>query len=178
MKSSEPIPTLPQAGLASFAERHRRALWRYLRVLGADASLADDLAQESFVVALRREGFDASDPAAVFVFLRTTARHLWLKSQHRRGDEPAVLEADAVWNDTCGDGDGDGEGYLAALRECMKQLPPRSRELLQATYGEAAGRAATATRFALSADGVKSALRRLRTFLHDCITRRRMEEQR
>jgi RNA polymerase sigma-70 factor (ECF subfamily) len=114
-------------------------------------------------------------PDAVFGFLRTTARHLWLKSRRRRMAEREVDEADRVWAARCGC--GDGEDYVEALRECVGALPQRSRDLLAATYGERAGRAASAGRFGMSQDGIKSALRRLRTLLHDCIERRRKVER-
>lgn len=152
----------------------RPAVWRYLRTLGCDEALADDLTQDVFVVVLRRERFDARDPAAAFAFLRSTARHLLLKSRRRRVAERDVDEADAVWDARCRD--GAGEDYVEALRHCLETLPARSRELLAATYGDGHGRTTAGQRFGLSADGVKSALRRVRALLHACITRR-LEEQ-
>lgn len=147
----------------------RDALWRYLCVLGADAATADDLAQEAFVVALRRTDFAVSSPGAAFVFLRTTARHLWLKSRRRRQSLREVDEADRIWDASC---DGAGDDYVAALRLCVDELPERSRALLESTYAERRGRTASAAALGLSPDGVKSALRRLRAFLHGCIERR------
>lgn len=165
--STSPAPTT--TSLDGSAAAQRRALWRYVRVLGADAQTADDIVQEAFVVALRRPGFDAASPAGTFVFLRETARHLWLKSRRRRGSLREVDEADRVWETRC---DGLGEEYVHALRQCVDGLPERSRALLEATYAQRASRAAAASRFGLSRDGVKSALRRLRALLHDCIARR------
>ena len=167
------MPIGPRADFDASLDRQHQALWRYLRVLGADPAAADDLVQEAFLVALSRPGFDASVPGAVFTFLRTTARHLWLRSQKRRNTEREIEEADAVWQRCCGDGEGDA--YVEALRQCCERLPAKSRALLLATYGDGQGRAAAAASFGLSPDGVKSALRRLRTFLHDCI-RHRLEE--
>jgi RNA polymerase sigma-70 factor (ECF subfamily) len=165
------VQSLAQQALTA----HRAALWRYLRTLGADAATADDLVQEAFVVALRRADFDASAPAAAFAFLRTTARHLWLKSRRRRVPEREVEAADRVWDARCSDSMGDD--YVEALRACVGELPERSRALLDATYGERRGRRASAAAFGMSQDGIKSALRRLRAFLHDCIARRqRLEE--
>jgi len=161
-------PTTPDLG--PLLAPMRPALWRYLRVLGADAATADDLVQEAFVVALRRPDFDASAPGAVFTFLRTTCRQLWLRSHRRTLHERDVDAADLLWTERCGDGPGDD--YVDALRACVERLPTRSRELLAATYGDGEGRATAGARFRLGRDGVKSALRRLRTFLHDCITRR------
>ncbi len=156
--------------------RHRQALWRYLRVLGASSADAEDLVQEAFLVALRRPGFDDSSAAAVFTFLRTTARQLWLRSNKRVLDERQLEEADEVWERRCGSGSGDD--YVEALQHCLAALPERSQELLRSTYSQGDGRVDAGARFGLSADGVKSALRRLRSGLHKCITRRLQHLQR
>ncbi|HEX5050302.1 MAG TPA: sigma factor [Planctomycetota bacterium] len=161
--------TPPASSLETDAASLRAALWRYLRVLGADAATADDLVQEAFVVALRRRDFDASVTAATFAFLRTTARHLWLKSRRSRPPQRDVDEADRVWDAQCSDGGGD---YVDALRRCLAGLPERSRLLLEATYAERRGRTASAAALGIGSQGIKSALRRLRTFLHGCIERR------
>lgn len=161
--------TPPPPRLDDDAASLRAALWRYLRVLGADAATADDLAQEAFLVALRRPDFAHDAAGATFIFLRTTARHLWLKSRRRRQSLREVDEADRVWDARCADR---GEEYLAALELCVDQLPERSRALLAATYGERRGRAAAGADFGMRPEGIKSALRRLRAFLHDCIERR------
>jgi len=165
----------PAPGPDALFTRFRPALWRYLRVLGCDPATADDLVQEVFVVVLQRPQFEGSRPGAAFAFLRAVARHRWLKSRRRKVAERDVEEADRVWDARCGDGDGDGQGYVDALRQCLDGLPERSRTLLQATYGDGDGRAASASRFGMSQDGIKSALRRLRAFLHECIERRRRE---
>jgi len=154
-------------------ERHRAALWRYLRVLGADDATADDLVQEAFVVALERPEFDASNAAATFAFLRTTARHRWLKSCRSAMTRREVEHADEVWDQNC---QGDGGDYVAALRQCVDAMPERSRELLEATYHDRLGRSETARTFGMSENGIKSALRRLRAALHECIERRRSEQ--
>ena len=169
----EPSPA--REAFAALAARQRPALWRYARVLGADAATADDLVQEAFVVALQRPAFDATAPGAVFTFLRTTCRQLWLRSRRRTVSERDVDAADVAWTKHCGEGPGDD--YVDALHDCLAQLPARSQALLAATYGDGAGRIASGATFGLGPDGVKSALRRLRTFLHDCI-RRRLESSR
>jgi RNA polymerase sigma-70 factor (ECF subfamily) len=167
-----PAPTgaVPPDCATALGNRERQALWRYARTLGVDAHAADDLVQESFAVVLARPDFDFSVRAAVFAFLRTTCRRLWLRSKRRTLADREVDEADRVWVAKCGDGMGDD--YVDALRACVERLPSRSRELLHATYGDGDSRTAAGARVGIGRDGVKSALRRLRSFLHDCITRR------
>ena len=154
-------------------EAHRAPLWRYLRVLGADDATADDLVQETFLVALQRRNFDTSDPLATFAFLRTTARHRWLKSRRCLLTRREVEHADDIWDQHCGS--GDGSDYVDALRHCVGELPSRSRDLLEATYEDRIGRTEAARTFGMSENGIKSALRRLRSALHDCIERRRSQ---
>lgn len=167
MTPQERIP----ASSGKAIETHRAPLWRYLRVLGADGATADDLVQETFLVALQRPDFDASEQLATFAFLRTTARHCWLKSRRCRVTRREVDHADEVWDQQCGN--GHGSDYIEALRECVGELPQRSRELLEVTYEDRVGRSAAALAFGMTENGIKSALRRLRSALQDCIERRR-----
>jgi DNA-directed RNA polymerase specialized sigma24 family protein len=170
--SREPAAT-PGLRSDELAASLRTALLRYVRLLGAVPDHADDLVQEAFVIALARADFDARVPGAAFTFLRTTVRHLWLRRFRGRPPVHDVADVDAVWDERCADG---GLGYVDALRACVDRLPARSRRLLAATYGAGAGRADAATAFTMSVDGVKSALRRLRAFLHECIARRLRQE--
>lgn len=165
---AEPPPA-PARDLAALVARHQQGVWRYLRVLGAPPDLADDLLQDTFVVVLRRQLAD-DGPAAVAAFLRATARHLWLKHHRRRTARREVQEADLVWNEHCAH--DDGRGYFAALQACVEALPARSQRLLQGTYGEERGRDEMGAELGMTADGVKTALRRLRDGLRACIERR------
>lgn len=171
MPRSEVQPASPASGPEPDAalERHRPGLLRYVRVLGADAVTAEDLVQEAFVVALERD-FDPRSAAGTFAFLRATARNRWLHHARRRVTRREVEHADEVWDQHC---EGDGDDYLDALRRCVEALPEQSRRLLAATYGDGLGRADTGRAFGKSEHGIKSALRRLRAHLHDCIERRR-----
>jgi len=168
---SLPVSTPPQRVDRQTAERlwleQARMVRRYLRVLGAAGADLDDLLQETFVVLLQRD-FEDRGGAAVATFLRTTARFLFLR-RHRQL-LPQVEAADAVWERRCGD-DG-GDGYLAALRVCVERLPARSRRLVQLGYDDDLGREAIARELGMKADGVKTALRRLRDALRQCIERR------
>lgn len=152
---------------AALVERHRRALARYLRVLGARADELDDLLQETFVVLLGRP-FEFAGHGQARTFLRSTARNLFLR--RHRDLLPQVEAADRVWDQRCADDDGDG--YKDALRQCLQTLPARSRALVLECHEPDAVRGEVARRFGLSAEGVKTALRRLRTTLRHCIERR------
>jgi RNA polymerase sigma-70 factor (ECF subfamily) len=167
--AAPPPPTAPRppADPARIAERHERPLRRYLRVLGAGRDL-DDLVQETFLVLLQRDFVDEG-PVPTAAFLRRTARHLFLR--RHRGLLPQVEAADVVWQQECADDDGDG--WVAALRACLQQLSARAARIVHASYAEDLGREAIGRELGMTADGVKTALRRIRSRLADCIGRRR-----
>lgn len=144
-------------------------LRRYLFVLGAAPDRLDDLIQEVFVVALQKRIEDRGI-GPVAAFLRAVAKNLLLRDRRSAAALREVELADEVWNARCGV--DDGEARLDALRQCVAALPARSRELLARSYGAGAGRQALGVEFGLVPDGVKTALRRLRALLRECVQRR------
>jgi RNA polymerase sigma-70 factor (ECF subfamily) len=168
---SAPAP-LPADDLV---RRHLRSLWRYLRMLGADAAEADDLAQEAFVVAMQK-GALQHEPALVAAFLRTTARHLFLRLRKAgRRERRLADDVDALWaRDALRDG---GDALVAAVRTCVGELDGRARRAIELCYGlhdnDAQGRAAIAHELGLQENGVKTLLQRVRHRLRECIERRK-----
>jgi len=157
--------------LGALVRRHQLGLWRYLRALGAAADTAEDLVQDTFLVAMRRLHDDQVE-RAVAAFLRQTARHLWLRRHRddRRREELLADHVDRWWQTTCAD--DDGEAWLAALRECVATLDGRPRDLLQRFYGDGLDRAAVAAALGMKENGVKTLLQRVRELLRGCIERR------
>jgi RNA polymerase sigma-70 factor (ECF subfamily) len=168
-----PAPTMTPSppDLAALVRRHQLGLWRYLRALGAAADVAEDLLQETFLVAWRRLHDDRGDAAAA-VFLRATARHLWLRRARDQGRREAVVAelADAAWVRDCAD--DDGERWLDALRGCVGALDGRAREVVQRFYADGADRDAVAAAMGMKANGVKTLLQRVRATLRGCVERK------
>lgn len=121
-------------------QRYRRGLCYYLGHLGAAPELAEDLAQETFRIALerlRREGL--AHPAGLSAFLRGTARNLFLnerrKTWRRRtesgGDElgQAVTPAPSPLQTVLRDEEA------AVVRRMIGELPTeRDRQILLRFY--------------------------------------------
>ena len=148
---------------------HVGMLRRYLFVLGASAGRLDDLVQEVFVVTLAKNVEDRGE-GPVGAFLRAVARNLLLRERRDAARCREVELADQVWHEQCGD--DDGAARLAALRRCVAALPARSRDLLARCYGDGAGRNVVGAEFGMVANGVKTALRRVRAALRECVQRR------
>ncbi len=166
-------PQTPPAtcDVAQLVLRHQAGLWRYLRSLGCDAALAEDLTQETFLAVLQRP-FEDRNPAATFKYLRTVAKNL-LVSLHRRGIKVSPVadleELDAFWDRW---GDDDGETMLTALRECMQRLTPRARQALQLRFGSDAARCDIAQQLGMSENGAKNLMQRAKSRLRECIERK------
>lgn len=162
--------------LAELVRSYQAGVWRYLRFLGADESLADDLTQETFLAVWKRHFVDHT-PAATRQYLRTTARNLFLMSLRRRDRQPTLEKielADEVWQQLGGD---DEETMLDALRACVESLTGRARQAIDLCYRHNHSRAEIGREMDLSEDGVKSLLRRTRELLRRCIEEKRSVER-
>jgi len=165
--------------LEMLVRAHQAELFRYLRYLGAmDHTLAEDLVQETFLAAFR-----SPDPPPVgeirrqSAWLRGIARNLFFAHCRRSRTSPvhvdsAYLEqAEAVWA-TEFLREADGFDYMEGLRHCLKRLAEKERHLLDLRYAQEKSRAKMAHLLAMTEDGIKSALRRIRASLADCIEQR------
>jgi len=176
----DPDPTDPDARAPSHgagrgtAGRRREALirahWaevrRFLRVLGADAPTADDLAQDAFVIALRKGVAERDDRDGVRAFLRATARNVFLASLRRRRPH-SLADVEAVWTEE----EATVDARRDALRDCMDRLTERVQRGLHLAYGERRSRAEVAAALGIRPGGVKSLMRRARHTLKECVER-------
>jgi RNA polymerase sigma-70 factor (ECF subfamily) len=156
---------------AGVIRRHQLGLWRYLRMLGAPADLAEDVMQDTFLVAMKKLRDERAD-AATAAFLRQTARHLFLRRRRDQGRREELLTeiADRWWQEQA-DSD-DGERWLAALRACVGTLDGRARDVVDRFYGDGLARDAVAAALGMKETGVKTLLQRVRAALRECIERR------
>src|SRR5687768_1521864 len=85
-----PVPNTTGFDPVRLIETHQAGIWRYLRALGCENALAEDLTQETFLAVLQRP-FQELSGAATAAYLRTTAHHL-LISYHRRAGRVQAME--------------------------------------------------------------------------------------
>jgi len=164
--------------LETLVKLHQAEIFRYLRYLGADRTTAEDLTQETFLAAFQSSSAPAADDArALAAWLRGIARNLFRAHCRRsrtspvRADSESLKRAEAVWTSDFLR-DGDGFETMDALHRCLDGLPQKQREAVRLHYAERKPREEMARRFQMTADGIKSLLRRIRTALAECIGRR------
>jgi RNA polymerase sigma-70 factor (ECF subfamily) len=156
-------------------------VYRYLRYLGAAREVAQDLTQETFVVAFQKNAQgQLNQTYSLVAWLRGVARNLFLAYCRRSRCNPVRLDsgyverAEALWAEEFGG--SDSSDHLAALRECLQGLPQRQQEMLRLQYSLQKSRADIAAASGLTEDGVKTAMRRLRAVLAQCIQRRLLRD--
>ena len=148
---------------------HQAGVWRYLRSLGCEPALADDLTQETFLAVLQRPLQDLG-PAAVASYLRRIAFNLHVSHFRRSGKVIAVEnleEIDAAWSRLAAD--DNGETLLEALRGCLASLTERARRALEMRFREQQSREAIAAMLEISEHGAKNLMQRAKQQLRTCV---------
>lgn len=155
--------------LGALMREHQAGVWRFLRALGAEPNLADDITQETFL-AVYRKPFEQRSRGQTIAYLRIVAKNLFLKARRRDGREVAVAELEQVeaeWNELVGE--EDGAALAAALKECLQQLEDKPKQALDLQYKEGKQRVEIAETLGMTDDGVKTLLRRTKARLRKCM---------
>jgi len=159
--------------LGDLVRQHQAGVWRYLRFLGCDVAESDDLVQETFL-AVAKKPFEVRTRRESAAYLRTVARNLLLGQVRKRGRRPVEVDLEAVeivWAAAAGDSGLDD--YLEALSGCLQSaLGDEARRAIDLQYGQSASRIEIAERLNMTAEGVKTLLRRARASLRKCVERK------
>ncbi len=146
----------------------------YLRSLIRDESAADDLFQETMVVAWRR--LDECDLERPFgPWLRGIASRLVLAYYRKSKTSPVLLHESVLQvvdrhfeniNLLAGD---TWDDKVAALRECIDALPERQKSVIRGRYFDRLSTVEVAERFELTVEACKKRIQRGRTMLAKCL---------
>ena len=150
-------------------QAYQAGVWRYLRVLGCEASLADDLTQETFLAILNRPFEDVS-PTATSAYLRKTALHLYISHHRRTGrmrTEADIENLDQSWTAWAG-GDG-GDAAIEHLRDCLNELTERARRALEMRFRDDRSRSEIAQELEITEHGAKNLMQRAKQQLRECV---------
>lgn len=167
----EPIPPPIVLSAEELIRRHQVGIWRYLRMLGCDESLADDLTQETLVKVICQESFAQWSEGATAAYLRRTARNL-LITYHRKGGRVKTVftsdPLDEIWDRWAGRDLSGNEG-IDCLKLCLASLTDRARLALRMRFAESASRADIANKLQISEHGARNLMQRAKQQLRDCV---------
>jgi len=168
MKSAS-VPDTTGFDPVHLVAEHQAGVWRYLRTLGCDPALAEDLTQETFLSVFQRP-FQDYNRAATASYLRRTAHNLLVSLRRRTGKVTAVEDVELLDQSWCRWAEEDnGEAALAALRECLENLSERARRALQMRFQQRESRAKIAADLDITEHGAKNLMQRAKQKLRACI---------
>jgi RNA polymerase sigma-70 factor (ECF subfamily) len=155
--------------------RHAGVLRGFILGLLPDHNRAEDVFQELFLT-VTRKAREFTPGSNFLAWARTIARLKVLEAYRSARGGPALLDPDALEAviAAASDADDDWDYRREALEQCLKQLAPRAREILELRYSdEFLPPPEIAARVSWSVGAVHVALSRARKFLQEC-TRRRL----
>jgi len=166
-----PAPTQQATGFdpVRLIQTYQAGVWRYLRALGCEAALAEDLTQDTFLAVLQRPFQDVS-PAATSAYLRKTALNMLISHERRAGRVRPVEDIeqlDRTW--TRWAGEDNGEAALDHLRECLRRLTARARLALELRFREEQSRSQIAAALEITEHGAKNLMQRAKQQLRECL---------
>lgn len=137
-----------------------------------DVHQAEDVFQDVMIKALQmRESF--SDEAGLLAWTRVSMRNLGIDFVRRSGRLDTILSEmalDAVTESL--EENAGADPKLAALRACLDQLPPESKQLLRLRYDEGRSGRDLAALLRRTEDATYKALSRLHAALRKCAEER------
>jgi RNA polymerase sigma-70 factor (ECF subfamily) len=171
-KEAAPVSLGTERDLTELIARHQTMVWRYLRALGAEAALADDLTQDTFLEIMRRPFQQFSD-AATASYLRRVAHNLFI-SRRRRESRITVTEHaqefESAWMRWAGFDAGDAA--LDALSECFGRLTDRAQLALRLRFARETSRQAIAEQLKITEHGAKNLMQRAKSQLRECLEKK------
>ena len=167
--SNTAIPKADQLDLSELVSKHQAGIWRYLRALGADAALADDLTQDTFLEVMRRP-FEHFSDAASASYLRRVAHNLFISRRRREGKMTVTEHADqfeSAWIRWAGF--DSGNAALDALTDCLQRLTDRAQLALRLRFAEDNSRQTIAESLGITEHGAKNLMQRAKSQLRQCV---------
>ncbi|MEE9310885.1 MAG: sigma-70 family RNA polymerase sigma factor [Planctomycetota bacterium] len=151
---------------------YQRDVWRFLVALGCRPIEADDLTQETFISVVVG-GFEYRGDAELRSLLFTVAKRAFITTIRKRGRSPLVANLDDVDSDWIKfQEECPSDRRVEFMRECLETVDSRSYRALMMRYQGGLSISEIADKLEYGEEGTKSLLRRLKSRLRDCVTRK------
>jgi RNA polymerase sigma-70 factor (ECF subfamily) len=151
---------------------HRGMLLGYILSVVRDFHLAEDVFQDGSLIILKK-GAILTDEADFAPWARKVVRLTALNALRKQNKGPELLEPavlDLLEQEWCKDREPDL--YLVSLRECIEQLPPKARRLIELRYVAGIPGNDLATRLKQPPNTIYVALSRIYRTLSACVKKR------
>ena len=139
------------------ARRHGSAVRALLRRMGAEAALADDLAQDAFLAAYERIG-EFRGEGAFAGWIKRIAARLYLKRWKRRGKLDPIADLEDEMDETC-ESESQTVGRMD-LDSALATLSEAERLCVSLCYGAGLSHAETSDTLKIPLGTVKSHVKR------------------
>ncbi len=162
-------PNDAELELHELVQQHQVMVWRYLRALGADAALAEDLTQDTFLEIMRRP-LEQYNDAATASYLRRVAHNLFISRRRRESRMTVTQHAEqfeTAWLRWAGF--DAGNDLLDNLKECFARLTHRAQLALRLRFAEDASRQVIAAALNITGHGAKNLMQRAKSELRECL---------
>jgi RNA polymerase sigma-70 factor (ECF subfamily) len=155
--------------------KHASLIKGFVLALLPDFSLVDDVLHEVFLVVVEKAN-TFQEGTSFLAWTRAIARLKVLEACRARKDCGLTLSEEVIAS-LCAAAPperfGDlSESRLQALDQCLEQLAPRARTIVDLRYRQAHAPAEIADRMDWTTEAVHVALSKARTMLRDCVRRR------
>ena len=177
LMSSEPTS---QDIFIDYVREHHAGLRAFTRSLGVDPLWVDDVAQEAFIVAYNRmDEFEKTRDFGAWV--RGIARNLVINERRKSARRKRILSenlTDVLVSTTSVQEEEEEQlgdtatAKLAALRQCIAELPEKSMRMIRAKYEEDVPAPDLAAELNMKPPAVRKALERIRSGLRKCMEAR------
>lgn len=160
-------------------EHNQRWLLAYLYAATGDRPLAEDLVQETFVVAFQKRNEIGAVPS-FGAWLRGVAKNVLLRYREKHSREPVLVDFKLIenWQEPAAALEQAHlnpeyeEQRILVLRNCVQKLTQKARLLIEGRYQENLNIEQLAERSGLTPGSVPVILHRARMALFDCITKK------
>jgi RNA polymerase sigma-70 factor (ECF subfamily) len=163
---------LDAEAFTALVREHQAGLRAFIRALGVGTDWVDDLAQEVFLIAYRKqEQFDSDREFGRW--LRGIARRLAANERRKEARHARLLSGPLTDLVTAADSEPlleeHTEEMIAAMNQCLEHLPKHGRALLCRRYERGESAPVLGLAFNLSAAAVRQMLARLRAAVKRCV---------
>ncbi|MBI5359501.1 MAG: sigma-70 family RNA polymerase sigma factor [Planctomycetes bacterium] len=174
---NNPVQTtdgLGESAISALIAAQQAALFRFVLFISQDPSLAEDITQETLIIALdklHRQGPEGDIGKWLRGIARNVFRRQKAKSRLLLMDEETLEMAEEFYLKRTG-GTAEESPYMTALKKCLQLVDNKDREMLELRYTQNPGREALSQTLGISVPALESRMKRTKNQLKKCVEKR------